>query len=106
MNLKKFLLIYFLCLILIYVTNLTSIPKKIILFDGENLNLGTVLGVYQNKEKTITTSLYNEDSNVINEETIHLSLFNLVNIKDINVTTIENTKVIPLRKYDRFKTIF
>ena len=96
----------FLLLILIYVTNITAIPNKIVLFEGEKHNLETVFGVYQNKEKAITTSLYNGANNVVNEETIHLSLFNLINIKDVNVTTIENTKVIPLRKYCRFKIIF
>lgn len=106
MSLKKIFIIIFLCLILVYATNLTSIPKKVILFEGEKLRLETVFGIYQNREKTIETSLYNEDSNVINEETVHLSLFNLVNIKDINITTIENTKIIPLRKYNRAKALF
>lgn len=93
---KKIFLIIFLLITLIYVTNITSMPKNIILFEGENLNLKTVLGVFQTKEPIVTTSSNNEESNIINEEKIKLSLFNLLDVKDINVITIENTNVIPL----------
>ena len=103
---KKFFLIIFLIIVLIYVTNITNIPKRIVLFEGEKLNLKTVFGIFKTKEKIIPTSLDTEDSNVINEESIVLSLFNIFNVKTIDVTTIENTKVIPLRKYRRTKAIF
>ncbi|MGN1310256.1 MAG: SpoIVB peptidase [Clostridia bacterium] len=94
---RKIFLIIFLIIILIYVTNITSIPKNIILFEGEELNLGTIFGIFQTKEPIITTSSSNNESNnIVYEEKIKLSLFNLVDVKDVNVTTIENTKVIPL----------
>ena len=51
MKLKDIFFILFLCVVLIYVTNLTSISKRIILFEGENLNLGTIFGVCQKKKK-------------------------------------------------------
>lgn len=93
---KKFFLIIFLLVILIYVTNITGISKNIILFEGETLKLGEIFGIYINKEQVVTTSANNEDSNIVSEEILHLSLFNLVKVKDVDVTTIENTKVIPL----------
>ena len=93
---RKIFLIIFLIITLIYVTNITSIPRNIILFEGENLNLGTILGIKQIKEPIITTSSGNGESNIVYEEKIKLSLFNILNVKDVNVTTIENTKVIPL----------
>ena len=93
---KKIFLIIFLLVILIYVTNITGISKNIILFEGETLKLGEIFGIYINKEPIVTTSSNNEDSNIVSEEIIHLSLFNLVKVKDVDVTTIENTKVIPL----------
>ena len=93
---RKIFLIIFLIITLIYVTNITSIPRNIILFEGENLNLGTILGIKQTKESIITTSSGNGESNIVYEEKIKLSLFNILNVKDVNVTTIENTKVIPL----------
>lgn len=94
--LKRLFLIIFLLITLVYVTNITSIPKKIILFEGEELNLGTIFGIYKTKEPAITTSSNYENSNIVSEEKITLSLFNLLDIKDVNVTTIEKTKVIPL----------
>lgn len=94
--LKKITLIFILLIVLVYVTNITSIPKKIILFEGETLELGTVFGIFQTKEQIITASTNNENSNIISEEKITLSLFNLINIKDVSVTTIEQTRVVPL----------
>lgn len=85
-----------LLIILVYVTNITGIPKKIILFEGEKLNLGTILGIIETKEPVIRTSLNAEETNILSEEKITLSLFNLIDVKDINVTTIEKTKVVPL----------
>ena len=43
--LKKFILIFFLLIVLVYATNITSIPNQIILFEGESLNIQTILGV-------------------------------------------------------------
>lgn len=95
-NLKKYFLILFLLIILVYVTNITGIPKKIILFEGENLNVKTVFGITKTDKEVITTSSNNENSNIISEEKITLSLFKLINVKDITVTTIEGTNVVPL----------
>ena len=44
-NIKKIFIISFLLLILIYATNITSIPKNIVLFQGEKIKLNTVLGI-------------------------------------------------------------
>lgn len=94
--LKNFFIIFGLLIILIYVTNISGIPKKVILFEGEDLNLGTVFGIYKTKQPIITTSSSNENNNIVSEEKITLSLFNLIDVKDVTVTTIEQTKVIPL----------
>ena len=93
---KKILLIIILLIILVYVTNITGIPKKIILFQGESLNLGKVFGIFEKKEQIVTTSLNNQNTNIVNEEKITLSLFNLIDVKKVNVTTIQTTKVVPL----------
>lgn len=42
-NLKKVIILILLCLILGYVTNITSIPDKIILFENEKLKLGQAI---------------------------------------------------------------
>lgn len=94
--LKKILLILSLFIILIYVTNITGIPKKIVLFEGEKLDLGTIFGISETKQEIITTVSSNENTNIVSEEKITLSLFNLVDVKDVTVTTIEQTKIVPL----------
>jgi len=96
MKLKNLILILFLTVVLVYVTNITSIPKNIVLFEGENLNLGTIFGIIQNKEQVITTSNGYGINNIVKEEKIKLSLFNFLDVKNVNITTIENTAVIPL----------
>lgn len=103
---KKICLIVFLIIVLVYVCNITNIPNKIILFEGETLNLKTIFGIFKTSEKVIPTSLNTNGTNILKEEKVKLSLFNIFNLKNIDVTTIENTKVIPLRKYGRVKTLF
>lgn len=93
---KKSFLLIFLLITLIYVTNVTSIPKSLILFEGEDLNLKTIFGIYQNKEVVVKTSSNNNDNNIISEETVKISLFNLIDLKKVDVTTIQNTRVVPL----------
>ena len=94
--LKKILLILILCTILAYVTNLTGIPNNIILFEGEDLDLGTMYGIYLHEKESVEASNIPENVEIINQKKITLSLFNLVNVKDVEVTTIPNTTIIPL----------
>ena len=42
-NAKKILLILILFIILVYVTNISSIPNNLILMEGEELKLKTIL---------------------------------------------------------------
>ncbi|MDO5555304.1 MAG: SpoIVB peptidase S55 domain-containing protein [Clostridia bacterium] len=97
---RKILLIVFLLILLIYVTNITAIPKNIILFKGEELNLATIFGIYIKEEtpepQAIQTSILASNINTIETKTIHLSLFNIMEIKDIEVNIIPTTTVIPL----------
>ena len=94
----KICLILFLLLVLVYVTNITAIPNSIILFRDEELNLGLILGVSIKEDKenfeTIETSA--GINNKTEKKKVTLSLFNLIDIKEIEVNTISNTTVIPL----------
>lgn len=87
-------------MILVYVTNITSMPDSIILFKGEGLNLDTVFGIYINEEsngyETIEASSIVNNTNTVESKTIRLSLFNVIDIKDIEVNTIPTTTVVPL----------
>ena len=96
---KRILLILILLIILVYVTNITSMPNSVLLFKGENLDLATVFGVYINEKdeyKSVQTSGNIKDINTVESKTVTLSLFNIIDVKDIEVNTIPVATVIPL----------
>lgn len=92
---KKIFLIIILLIVLIYTVNITNIPKKIIIFENENLKLNEIFGLTlkEEKNKIIETS---SSSNKIENKSITVSLFNIIPVKKVDVTTIQDTKIIPL----------
>ena len=92
---KKSLIIILLLISLIYTVNITSMPKNVILLENEELDLKQILGITlkESKKEVLQTS---NDSNKIETKTISVSLFNLFNVKEVNVSTVKNTKVVPL----------
>ncbi len=96
---RRILIIVFLIILLIYVTNITQMPDSIILFKGESLNLFTVLGVFikenQDEYKSVQASS-SLNTNTIETKTVSISLFNFIDVKDIEINTIPKTTVVPL----------
>lgn len=98
-NFLKICLIVFLLLILVYVTNITAIPNSIVLFRGEELNLGVILGlsIKENDDyTTIETSASINNESKVEKKKVTLSLFNLIDVKEVEVNTIPKASVIPL----------
>lgn len=98
-NFLRICLIFFLLLILVYVTNITAIPDSIVLFKGEELSLGVILGLSlkENNDYTaIETSVAINNESKVEKKKVTLSLFNLIDIKDVEVNTIPKATVIPL----------
>lgn len=98
-NFLKICLIVFLLLILVYVTNITAIPDSIVLFKGEELNLGVILGLSlkENNDYTaIETSVAINNESKVEKKKVTLSLFNLIDVKEVEVNTIPKASVIPL----------
>ncbi len=106
---KKIFIISFLLLILVYVTNITSIPNNIVLFEGETLQLETVLGVniQQNEDNinpkeinkyiTVETSSLIDSTKISTQKTkFKLNLFGKIPLKDITVNVLPKTSVVPL----------
>lgn len=102
---KKILLILFLSLILIYISNLSSIPNNIILFEGENLNIPTIFGINITPLETTTASSVGVDDpvrpNNIQEEIskstgtydLSVTLAN-VKVKEMTVNVVPKTSVV------------
>ena len=80
---------------LIYTVNIDNIPGKIILFKDEELKLGEIIGitVRQKADEIILTSNNNKN---IESETLEIALFNIIPVKDVQISRVEKTKVIPL----------
>lgn len=112
---KKFLkkihivfILFALIIALIYVSDITNLPDNIILFEGEPLNLKTILGVniktafssnpnierIENYE-TITVSSNAVDMDYTGKLNLEVSLLGL-KVKEINVDIIKNAEVVPL----------
>jgi len=110
MKQKKLLIAFLLCLsliILIYVCAIDSIPKSIILFQGESLNIKKIFGIsFENKNSeygAILTSTDSIDESRIGTTNLEVKLFNTFNVKDIDVSVIERTKVIPVGQISGIK---
>lgn len=61
-NAKKILLILILFIILVYVTNISSIPNNLILMEGEELKLKTILGLSISDNNGETIEAVNSES--------------------------------------------
>lgn len=117
-NIVLILIWIFLVIALVYVSDITNLPDNVILFEGEALNLKTVLGVNietasssnPNIEKienyeTITVSSKPVDGDYTGTLNLEVSFLGF-KVKEINVDIIENTEVVPLRKPYRCKALY
>ena len=88
---KKILTIIFFFIIYIYIVCISVIPENIILFEDEILKLKTLPGV----EFLETASTSNEGLNFTH---IDVKLFGTLNVKETNITKIEDAEVVPIGK--------
>lgn len=97
---KKIICIVLLVTIYVYVCNITMLPSSIILMQGEELKLDTILGVNITNAKVMQAS--SNINNSILEETgkmeLELNLFNLFSVKEVTVNVIPKTTVVPIGK--------
>ncbi len=97
-NAKKILLILILFIILLYVTNISSIPNSVILMEGEELKLKTMLGLNISDNNGETIEAVNSESEKVTHKAGKMDLsVNLagLTVKDFTVNVIPNTVVIP-----------
>ncbi len=104
-------IVSFLLVVLIYVCDITNLPDKVILFEGETLKLNTIFGINLETEfasnpniqrlgnnETVTVDAEAEDANKIDcTGRINLSVKLLgAKVKEISVDIIENKGVVPV----------
>lgn len=104
-KIQKFLIIFFLIIILIYVTSITSFPDNIIIFQGEKLNLKTIYGLSLKEKEGVNYEAIETSANIANSKIdnlkigkidMKLNLFKDIPVRDVTVNIIPKTKVIPL----------
>ena len=100
-NLKKLLLVFFLLLIYIYILVIENVPDHLVLFEGEDITIKTILGmnikVKSGEEETVETVSNNKTTTKkTGKATLELSLFDNIGLKKVNVDILPRTKVIPV----------
>ena len=100
-------LLFFLVLIYVYICAITAIPKKIVLFKGEKINIKTIFGIYLEENNLNYGTILTSSENVNKKEPVttryNVKLFGIFNVKDIDVSVIERTKVIPVGQVSGIK---
>lgn len=99
-NILKFLTIVILIFSYIYLCSILSVPKNIVVFEGDNLNLKIAKGLSlnsANKQTVLTASNINKEKiNQTGVNRLNLNLFGNIKVKDVNISVIPKTTVIPL----------
>lgn len=94
MKIKTILTIFFLFILYMYVANVTLIPENIIVLRNENLKFNSMPGI-SFKETMKTFSLDNETKM---ESSLEINLFENINLRNVNLTTLEEIEVVPVGK--------
>ena len=94
MKIKTILTIFFLFILYMYVVNVTLIPKNIIVLRNENLKFNSMPGI-SFKETMKTFSLDNETKM---ESSLEINLFENINLRNVNLTTLEEIEIVPVGK--------
>lgn len=104
MKKRFFFIIVFLIFTLLYITNISQIPNRIVLLEGEEINVKTLFGIElkSNRKDIIETW---QQGNIENQK-FQVSLLGKLNVKEISVTTLPAVKVVPMGKLIRIKTIY
>ena len=96
----KIFLIIFLLILYIYILLITNLPSSIVVFEGENLNLASILGLQFSlisNEETIEVSSNNSTqvTEKVGKSNLKVSLFNNV-VKNLEVDVLPRKTVIPV----------
>ena len=95
--LKMLLLVFFLIVIYSYTLVITNIPENIVLFQGENLKLGNILGLnFRSSIETLSQEEHKKISENTGKSSIEVSLFNKIFVKEIEVDVLPKTEVVPV----------
>ena len=97
--LKRMIMLFFLFIIYFYVLVINYIPDQLTIFEGENISLKTFFGITINSEDEVLTVSANTGEKTINKvgsEKLSINFFDKLFIKNIDVSVLPKTTVIPV----------
>ena len=98
-NLGKIILLVFLFIIYIYILVIYHIPDKITIFEGEDISLKTFFGITLHAEEdvlTVSADTGQKTINTVGNEKVSVTLFDKLFIKNVDVSVLPRTTVIPV----------
>ena len=98
---KIFIIVFLLC-IFTYICKIDSISNNLIIYNGEELNIGNFIGLNLELKDTLLAS-NNLASTENSEENVNVKLFNLFNVKQITVNKLDEKTVIPVGEISGLK---
>lgn len=96
---KSLILLTFLIIIYMYTLVITSIPGKMVLLEGEEISIKTLLGLNlmeKNDSMEVSSNVNNQKINEVGVKKLTLNLFEKLPLRSINVSVLPRTKVIPV----------
>ena len=94
MKIKTILIIIFFVIIYMYVVNISLLPENVIVFEMDDISFKLLPGI--ESQESIKTFSFDKQENVIS--TLNIKLFGVIDLKNINVTTLEDVEVVPVGK--------
>lgn len=100
-KLTRIFIISLLLLLLMYISNITSIPENVTLLQGEHYSIKTLFGInvttkQENYETMQVSSNLSESATKVGKINYKLNLFGAIPLKEITVNVIPKTYVVPL----------
>ncbi len=83
------ILLTFLIIIYMYTLVITAIPDKMVIFEGEEINAKTLLGLdlmEKNESMMVSANVNNQKMNEVGVKKLTLNLFDKLPLKSINVS--------------------
>jgi stage IV sporulation protein B len=98
--LKMLLLVFLLSILYSYTLVIETIPDELVVFEGEPISMRTLLGITIKDENQETIEVSSNSGNTVSDavgkSTLRVSLFNNISLKDVDVSVLPKTTVIPV----------
>ena len=96
---KMLLLVFFLSIIYIYTLSVEKIPKEIVAFEGENIELRTLFGIEITKNNDEVVETISSKGEQVGKTNLDVNLFNFIKLKEIDLNVIPIGNIAGVKLY-------